>query len=84
MVNKIIIPTYQSNICELNNKSLITPSDYNDFVIYTDFTVSNSNNTFFQKYYSYDYNYYNFESNYTVIYTKIYSYYKNVINNKIL
>ena len=63
---------------ELNNLSLITPNDYDD-IVFIDFNYSYKN--FFQKYYLYDYNYYNFSKNNKIIFEKLYSYYNTIVAN---
>ena len=67
-------------VYDLQNLSLITPSDY-------DFTVNNLNYSniytgIYKKYYDYDYNYYNFNNNYIVIYKNLLSYFNNILENK--
>jgi hypothetical protein len=63
---------------DLNNLSIITPNDYDD-IIFTNFKYSYKN--FFQKYYSYNYNYYNFVNNEKVIFEQLYNYYKKITLN---
>jgi hypothetical protein len=73
------INTLSTIAFDLNNLSIITPCDYdleainiNYQKIYLDL---------YKKYYYYDYNYYNFKENYTVIYPVMLTYYNNIINN---
>lgn len=73
-----IIKNLTELVSNLNNLSLITPNDYDD-IIFIDFKYSYKN--FFQKYYSYNYNYYNFINNEKVIFDKLYIYYKKIASN---
>lgn len=64
---------------KLNNLSLITPNDYDNFISIINFKYQYPN--FFQKYFSYNFNYNNFNNNYVVIYKNLFDYYKNIVNN---
>lgn len=71
-LNKLV---YDNN----NNLSIITPDDYNIITINTNYGKMYKN--FYNKYYSYIYNYNNFLNNYNVIYKKLYEYYTNISKN---
>lgn len=74
-----VIQSLTKLVSNLNNLSLITPNDYDD-IIFVNFKYSYKN--FFQKYYSYNYNYYNFINNEKIIFDKLYDYYKKIVYNK--
>ena len=73
-----IIQNLSKLVNELNNYSLITPNDYDD-IIFTDFKYSYKN--FFQKYYSFNYNYYNYKNNENNIFENLYYYYNKLSSN---
>lgn len=73
------IQKLNSIISQNDNLSIITPNDYDVQNIMTNYEYTNKN--FYQKYYLYDFNYNNFDSNYKVIYNKLYKYYTNIITN---
>ena len=63
-----------------DNLSIVTPNDYDVENIMTNYNYTNKN--FYKKYYTYNFNYNNFNENYKVIYSKLYTYYLDIIVNK--
>ncbi len=64
---------------DLKNLSIITPSDYDLEPVNISYKKIYLN--FFKKYYLYNYNFYNFPENFTVIFPRLLDYYTNIINN---
>ncbi len=63
---------------KLNDLSIINPSDY-------DLAINNVNYKkiyldIYKKYYLYNYNYYNFDKNFKIVYPSIFDYYQKIIN----
>jgi hypothetical protein len=75
--NNIRFITFISS--ELDNLSISVPNDYDYAIGNIDFGRLIPN--FFTKYYSYEYNYYNFDNNYEVIFPKLNDYFNNILEN---
>jgi hypothetical protein len=65
-----------------NNYSNVMPIDYDfDVINFNMGSIYNKGIDIYKKYYSYQYNWYKFDTNYTQIYSNKYSYYTNVVAN---
>jgi hypothetical protein len=87
--NSATILSRSQNITDLSilvsttkNYSNIMPIDYDyDVVNFNMGSIYNKGIDIYKKYYSYQYNFYKFENNYTQIYSDKYKYYTKIINN---